>query len=343
MVPSACQPTCRPARVLAQLGLVASLLPLLGGMGAARGDQCHIDELTSAPVERSAGFVLVHAGLNGRDAALLLDTGADRMVVDQAAAERLGLRADPDRRLRLDPTIGDPFEASLAAVAAFTLGQARLPAPLVVVARLPVIARIQGRVDGILGADVLTRYDVDLDLPDGRMSLYQVHGCAGRFIPWTGPYQAVGFSWADDLRRAVIQVQLGTDWVDAVIDTGTSVTFVSSAFARWCGCLRQPAPAGSGPAPSLAGPDGVPRASELRRITTLRIGATVLRDVDLPVLDAGTARMMFLGLDYLLRHRVWISASTAQVFIAPAADAPADPAAAARPSPATGPREERVP
>ena len=47
------------------------------------------------------------------------------------------------------------------------------------------------QIDGLLGRDFLSLFDLDLDFPRQTLTLYDVHGCTGRFLPWTEPYLSV--------------------------------------------------------------------------------------------------------------------------------------------------------
>jgi hypothetical protein len=45
--------------------------------------------------------------------------------------------------------------------------------------------------DGIIGGDVLSMFDVDLDLGRKSITFYEVHGCAHVTPPWAGPFASV--------------------------------------------------------------------------------------------------------------------------------------------------------
>ena len=40
---------------------------------------------------------------------------------------------------------------------------------------------------GLVGADMLSEYDVEFNLPDGRFRLWRAPGCEAADLPWTGP------------------------------------------------------------------------------------------------------------------------------------------------------------
>ena len=123
-------------------------------------------------------------------ATFILDTGAQRSVVTQEAVQRLGLSRDEwvgttmsgiggiDRRPNAEPRSlslgGVPLvRRTLNHDTSMTVGI--LPAPC-----------RQSRIDGLLGRDFLSLFDLDLDVPGRRLTLYQVNDCTGRFLPWAG-------------------------------------------------------------------------------------------------------------------------------------------------------------
>jgi hypothetical protein len=47
------------------------------------------------------------------------------------------------------------------------------------------------KLDGVLGVDTLSSFDIDIDLPSHRLALYQKQTCAGAAPAWTGPYAKI--------------------------------------------------------------------------------------------------------------------------------------------------------
>ena len=51
-----------------------------------------------------------------------------------------------------------------------------------------------GAPDGLLGVDILARYELDLDLPHGKATLYRGRTCAGMLPGWKAPYATIPFA-----------------------------------------------------------------------------------------------------------------------------------------------------
>jgi predicted aspartyl protease len=144
--------------------------------------------------------------------------------------------------------------------------------------------------------------------------LYKVRHCAGNFLPWTTPYDAVQLhvTWEDTL---LLPVSVDGKRFTALLDSGSTGTVLDSAAAEQAGVsandLAQAATAqGTGAA-------GVGFQEFAHDFQTLNVGPDTLRDVRLAVLDRTLRGSdMLLGLDYLATRHVWISYRTGQLFIA---------------------------
>jgi len=87
-----------------------------------------------------------------------------------------------------------------------------------------------GPLDGVLGADSLSSFDVDLDLPGQRMVLYEKQTCQGAVPAWPERYATIsaGRSVGDHL---FFPVQLDGRRTDAFVDTGSQFTVLSTRAA----------------------------------------------------------------------------------------------------------------
>ena len=133
------------------------------GAGAARGQDCRPTPKAELAVTPMGNIPIVAVRINGGTADFLFDTGAERTIISAAAAKRLGVAAHyeyarPMRSLGGAVSGGDArlrsFELGGMAVSNFTIlvGPVSLPA-------------VDGKpIEGLLGADFLADYEIDLDL-----------------------------------------------------------------------------------------------------------------------------------------------------------------------------------
>jgi hypothetical protein len=147
---------------------------------------------------------------------------------------------------------------------------------------------------GLLGEDFLSAFDLDLNLGTGTLTLYDVSGCSGHFLPWHDPYQAVT-AWRPVRNILALPIRIGGTEVQAMLDTGAlrSVVTLPGMVQLGLAAGGTDSVRGFGPA-SLA-------AHEQHFIAPIR----TLRSIG-----------ALLGADWLARRHVWISWATDQVFIA---------------------------
>ena len=168
---------------------------------------------------------------------------------------------------------------------------------------------------GSSGADYLSVFDLDLDLPAGKLTLYDTSGCTREPIPWGPAHSLLSL---ERPRPFVIlaPVQIGGQTLHAQLDTGASVSFVS-----WKGAARL----GITPAMLAEDPDLIARgigrqavAMRSRSFDLVRLGPAEYRHIRLlfgsP--SGGFPFEMLLGMDLLRSHRIFISYATGRLLIA---------------------------
>jgi len=173
-----------------RLGLV--LLGLAGctaNPGAPNAQAaCPLIRLASTTLQSRGNLLFVQAGIGDAPVTLLLDTGAERTLLTEAVVDRLGLPRDPQHATQTfgigSPTVA--WDAKLPR--GLTLGGTRFPVETVSVGRFGIDRIAGGSADGLLGADILLAFDIDLDLPAGRLTFYRARrACPDAGPPWSVP------------------------------------------------------------------------------------------------------------------------------------------------------------
>jgi predicted aspartyl protease len=297
----------------AALGLALLLGPWL----AAASRACGLTPRATVPLRLDGAQFLVAVTVNGQAATFKLDTGAGRSLVTPEAARRLDLARNPLVGATVwgiggieRASVAEPRSLSLAGV---PLRQ-RTPSGAVAFAVGPLAAPPGGGppVDGLLGRDLLSAFDVELDAPRRRMTLWVVSGCAGRFLPWRDPYDAIAAlpAYGDAL---VLPVLANGASLRALPDTGTTDTLLGAAGVIRLGLADPGVPAGT-----VRGFGTRARPAWAVRLSSLLVGDQAEHDVAVlatrlrfyPFVD------MLLGADWFLPRRVWLSYATKQVFVA---------------------------
>ncbi|MBV8612716.1 MAG: aspartyl protease family protein [Acetobacteraceae bacterium] len=297
----------------AALGLALLLAPWPSVASRA----CALAQRATVPLRVEASQFLVAVTVDGREATFKLDTGAGRSLVTPEAARRLDLPRDPWVGATVwgiggieRASVAAPRSLSLAGVPLRQRGRAGQAA----LAVGPLAAQPGGGppVDGLMGRDLLSAFDVELDPAAHRMTLWSVSGCAGRFLPWRGPYDAIaalpGYGAA-----LALPVLADGESLRALPDTGTTETMLGVPGVVRLGLTEPGVPTGT-----VRGVGTRARPAWTARLSSLRIGQESERDVPVlatrlrfyPVVD------MLLGADWFRTRHVWLSYATKQVFVA---------------------------
>ena len=296
----------------------------LGASGAAAQD-CKMALAAELPVEMHGPLPLVRVGINGKPVLALLDTGAFKTMIWRGAAERMGLKPQPVAGMRL-VGVGGVQDAHVVRIAELSLGGSSLKdAPILVGGGSAAFA---GREDValILGQDMLTRGDLEIDLKNRVVRLFRTQGCKGKpLVYWTPHYQIadlhpLGDEWDRDI---TLDVKVNGRTVRALMDTGASATVMTTGAARRAGVpvgsegtTRENRAAGIG-AKTVQGWSAV--------FDTVEIGDETVKKARVKVADLfrhsrwtetgsrigreSTETEMLLGADFFMAHRVLIATS----------------------------------
>ena len=288
---------------------------------AAAQGACRVVPQSTVPVEIVRNTPLTTVQVNDVDATFIVDTGAYRTLMGEDAVRNFHLERDRWVATAIRG-IGGVQERPDALPHSMRLGATMLHrrtltgGTSVMVGPLPVNT-VDGRpIAGLLGRDFLAPFDLDLDLPNGRLTLFDVQGCGAGFLPWTTPYAAIPATPSVD-SALVVQVMVDGRPLRALIDTGASGSLITASGMFRLGLTpgllaRDPVGNGAG-----VGPAPVPMHHH--HFAEMRVGPDATRDLTLwvapvhmvPIVD------MLLGTDWLRSRRVWLSFATKQMFVAP--------------------------
>ena len=304
--------------MIRKTGFVVLLALLL--LPIAAGAACVVDNKATVPLTLTGGAITVPVEINGIVATMILDTGAQRSLVTQEAVQRLVLARDEwvgttmrgvggiETRPNADPRSlklgGVPLaRRTLNHDTSLTVG---------VIPRTHIGPLV---IDGVLGRDFLSVFDLDIDVPDRRLTLYQVHDCAGRFLPWDGSYAAVPVTLPTE-SALVVPVILDSTPLRALLDTGASSSMIAAPGLFRLGL--QPASFAGDPADQVSGMGSHIVTMHRHTFRSLQVGG---QKTDSPVLWVAPVQLtpivdMLLGADWLAGRRIWISYATRQLFVA---------------------------
>ncbi len=269
---------------------------------------CKLTPVTKMSLQRRGGLLITQVGINGQWARMIVDTGAERTTLSTQAAERLKLGRDLNRVMR-SVGVGGASQNADAVVDGVVLGGVRFPLERVAVGTL----NMGDTADGLLGADVLLAFEMDIDVPENLVTLYRVRRCLDARPSWTEPYlEITGVSARKD--RLLVPFELDGASGTAIVDTGAEATVIGVQMARRMGLTEQSMSMDR--VVHLRGAGAGTATARLHWFRQLRIGPAVRQGLMLTVMptDVGVGDAL-IGQDFLRDRRVWMSFPTRRFFV----------------------------
>ena len=192
----------------------------------------------------------------------------------------------------------------------FSIGAVDIPWRRARVATVALPANLSN-VDGVLGADVLSRFDLDLDLPNRRMLLYEKGICTP---DWAVPYAEIKIGRSAGNDHLFFPVQLDNRKITAMIDTGAQRTTLSAATARAMGITD--AVLAHDPPILTRGFGSGKLELRMHRFESLIVGNITVSNPQIVVTDLRVRGInLILGMDFLLSRRLWLSYVDFRIFL----------------------------
>lgn len=297
------------------LSALAALAALAGCAAPGDGfdyDSCGVRPRAEIPVEMRGNIPLMQATIKGKPAVFVLDTGSVSVALTDQAVQRFGIQRDPGTVL-VGGGVGGQSRSFAGKLEDFRIGD--LPVPDHRVSVLPATAGIAASgVDGLFGVSILSVFEIDLDLPRQRVTLYAGRLCADTVAPpWAARALVVDAS-RSQRGRFLVPVELDGRPLTALIDTGAAVSVVADDVAASLGVT--PEMLARDPKTRLAGtgPEMVTAAFHRFRSITFA-GQTFAAPILVVSRRADPAVDLIIGADYLAHRHLWLSYARRRVFI----------------------------
>ncbi len=304
------QASCAAA-IAAAIAAALALAPPSQGH-AATADEC-LPPLRAALNVSTAGAPLVTLHINDGVVHLLLDTGAEETTLTQAAVERLGLKTDNSQAQTMTGVGGSVAIGTVRPNLVTAGGRALAGISFAVVPVMPPTADKQP-IDGLLGADMLSAYEIDLDLGHHLIFLYDPSKCPTPTLPWTRTYDPIDAQFSKH-RHLTFPALLDGQKVTGFIDTGAQFSLVDAAATQRLGVTE--AALAEGETLDVQGISSNVVAARKHRFAKLGLGNNVVLSPVLAVTKlAFDDADVLIGTDVLARQRIWLSYKTRRIYIA---------------------------
>jgi len=203
--------------------------PALSGPAFADPPQCQLKQIMVLDTQTGRdGRIAVPVSIENRPAYLVVDTGAAFSTLDASFAKSIGLNA---KQMQGGPVIlGGGIRLQQYAVAhSFKLGP--LPSDHFGFVLAPSNV-LESDSMGMLGTEVMSAFDIDLDFAGGKFSVFSQDHCPGKVVYWTGgAYAAVPIE-LDHNRHMTVSVVLDGKPFSVMLDTGAARSFMNFKAAK---------------------------------------------------------------------------------------------------------------
>lgn len=290
------------------LFVLALLLPRAAG---AVDIDCSLVPIAQIPIEIQDHQMVARIGINGHWVDLLVDTGAQRTILAIDVADRLGLPRDKNA-VQTMIGVGGRTQAADAIVDRMVIGGVHFPINRIATAPLNLHNNRGLNADGLLGSDILLAFELDIDAPDGKLTLYRNRMCPDARPPWPVPAVEIpGVRRRGD--KLLVPFTLDNVPGMGIVDTGARTNVIGHNMARRMNLDEQAMT--HDPIIHLKGTGGVSNAY-VHRFALWQIGPIAQVGVPLPVMpeDFGIGDAL-VGVQFLEGRRVWLSFKNPQIFV----------------------------
>jgi predicted aspartyl protease len=291
--------------------ICAGLLAYFSGKSA---HACKLVRVAELPLVTMGGHYGVMARIDQVTRLVQVDTGAAATIIDLKIAKQLHLRIDR-RHSSISNGIGNFGQVRRNVIpSTLAFGSLIFHDRSTRVAPLTLTGQDEQQSIGLLGGDILSKFDVEFDFPSKTLSLYHAAQCSGRFAPWFDSYQAVALRREGPL--LAVDAGLNGQLVEALIDTGAPNSVISRRAATRIGVKPETMTEVKGKFSSGLN-TSAPISIKAHRFDTMTLGSQTFPKQMIIVADvAFRPGDMLAGLDLFRRRKIWISYSTNQIFIA---------------------------
>lgn len=272
----------------------------------------------------------VAATIEGRPANLLIGI-ADTTQLWNRTAATLDLPVREGARM-MDG--GGRFSEDVSRIQSLTIGAMRTGYFVTHISPDP--EYLNSSSDGVLGTDMMMRYDIDLDFAHRQMNYFSPEQCEGAGVYWA-PGKVTAVKMAAYAEVVFVPITLDGQTIVAALDTTADKSFINPAVARKLfGLTADPS------TPDSVRDSGALIRAEMHRFSSLTFGGLTFSNPEIAVpVDGMTGNTrefhaarnarnsfhlseflpdMVIGMDVLRQTHLYISFQNRRIYVSPAGD-----------------------
>ena len=273
-----------------------------------------MSHVADVPLTLFRNKIFVSVSMNGAMQKLAVDTGSDMTVLSTAAARSLDLPRDFDHTAEALGVGGVDNHLYTAQVDRMELGGLTFSNWHLPIADFSTWLADGEEMGGLLGGDILSQFDIDLDIPGRTIGFWRVTDCTTVAPPWTAASSSVPLIRAGHHLIAV-PITVDNAPVQLELDTGAPDLVLSERDAARAGA--SPESIEDGPAVSGRGVNNGGYTGHVHVFGLVSLGGARYEEVPTLVVPRSRFRASegLFGLRFLIQHRVWISYATNTLFV----------------------------
>lgn len=305
--------------------LAAVAVAVFFAAAPALADDCQLHRVTPLALKAdTSGRVDVAASVGGHPLELLVDTGSDHSMLSQAATGALGLTP------AFFPSSGVMMWGGARITRYVTIDALRLGRIELGHSELFVIPDnyMPPGIDGLLGADLLSRFDADFDFANGTLNLFSQDHCSGKVVYWTTESNVAVIHFERSPRftydprfnphKVIFNVNVDGEDILTGMDTGAHVTSMNLDAAESLFGLKPDSP---GIVPAKGYGEG---KAYRYRFKTMSFGGVTVSNPEVFLFSyevnkmPGNGPRMLLGMDVLRQLHLYIAYGEEKLYVSAA-------------------------
>ncbi len=277
---------------------------------------CIMNRVALLPVTLWQNKLYVPVTVNGVAKSFFVDTGAGVSAISEATAAELNIPHDFDHTMDMFGVGGRESRLYIGQVEKLELGGIEIRNKQIPVSAFAdVLADGAHRADGLIGADILSHFDVDIDIQRRQIGLWSVRDCSEVKPDWPGGADGVQMT-IEPSRHVTVPVRIDGALLQLMLDTGAANLVLSTRAAAEAGAT--PDILEQNPRITGFGMNARSFPAWLHIFRRLEVGRQVFGDIRAVVVNRGRYADPgdgLLGIEFLKRGRVWISYATGMFFV----------------------------
>lgn len=283
---------------------------------STKADECPIIAKKSLQISFNGFIPTTPILINGKEVRMGIDTGAQRTVISLDLARRLDLPQDLQNYTNVSGTAGSykapNIHIETLEFAGSTFHQLSLPALSM---ELPILTKSQlpMPIEGVIGVDILSHYDLDVDFPHHQLTLYTMPPCQNAKPNWSHSYTTIPVT-ITSTQRIAVPLTVDGHAIDAIFDTAANGERLTATSLEKAGITRDTL--NTDPLQNGSGIGGGVYKTHSHLFHEVTVGNNTYKNISFDVVNLGSTEAdALLGEDYIKARHFWLSYAAHKIYI----------------------------